>query len=342
MFPGFGDHYLNMARELYENISIFRDNLNHCASIIRSMVEVDLVKVLYYLPDLKDKKKQFEKHLISGASLFSIEYALAKTYIELGVAPSAMIGYSMGEFAAACISEALSLNDILFLILEQARYIDTLSPGSMMAVMLSEENIQTYLKKGEIELAAVNGPSVCVVSGTSENILKLKTKIRKEKRIESILLNSPYGFHSYLVDSIVDQVSKIAHKIQVQAPKIKYISSVTSDWITENELKDTCYWSRKLREPVFFNRGILKIFDSTFRILLEVGPRQTLSLLVRNNPGKSKEQIVISSMPHLPGENNTELSSFFNSLLKLQQEGITIKWEKIESEILSRYSQFVS
>lgn len=328
MFPGYGEQHIGMAKELYENIQIFHDALNQCDKIVKATKAVSFIDFLYYSSDNQDSKNQLEKHSLFGVSLFAIEYSLAHTYIELGVKPSAMIGYSMGEWASACISGSISLEDTIFFILEQASYIETLPSGSMMAVPLSENEARKYLVANEVDLAAINSSKVCILSGTLEAIKKTKAIIRKDKHVESLILNSTYGFHSYLVEPIMNQVSQLAGKIKINTPKIKYISSLTGDWISENELIDSNYWARKLREPILFEQGIQKILNKSYRVLLEVGPRQTLSLLLKNHPEKQEEQIVLSSLPHLP-ESESDLTCFIATLKQLDRFGINISWDKV-------------
>ena len=328
LFPGYGEHYQGMANELYKNVKIFRDHLNYCIETIEDITSINIFDILYGSFDDHIVKAQFEKQLISGISLFSVEYSLAQTYMNLGVHPSAMVGYSMGEYISSCIAGVMSLKDSLKFILEQGKYIDTLPPGCMMAVPLPIHEIEKYLIKDQVNLAAINGPKVCILSGNTEAIKKTKSLIRKEKRVESLILNSSQGFHSYLMEPIMDDIIRIGSKIQVNTPKIDYISSVSGDWISINDLKSSDYWARKLREPVNFEKGIQKVLDDPSKILLEVGPRQSLFLLIKNHPNKHRNQLVLSSMPHLPNT-ESELEYFFKSLEVLKERGINIDFQKL-------------
>ncbi len=323
MFPGYGEHYQGMAKELYNNLNLFRQNLNHCATIIKEKTSFDIIDLLYNSENDQEKTNNFDGQMFSGVSLFSVEIALALSYIQLGIKPRAMIGYSMGEYASACISGVLSLEDAFTLILGQAKYIDLLPNGCMLAVPLSKDDVNKYLKRNEIDLAAVNSPKVSILSGSRDAIMRVKELIKKENRVECMILNSNYGFHSYLMEPAMADITKMIRTIKINHPQIKYISSITGNWISDNDLNDINYWALKLRETVHFDLGIQKILEIPSQILLEVGPRQSLSLLVKNHPEKQKGQHILGSLPHFPST-ESELSCFLSTLDKLQQIGIQV------------------
>src|SRR5207247_2476845 len=113
---------------------------------------------------------------IAQPAVFVIEYAMAKLLMRWGVRPQAMIGYSVGEYVAACLAGVLALEDALFLIANRARMIQDLPPGAMLAVPLSESEIRAYLSD-QIWLAATNGPALCVLAGSAEAIAHCKQKL---------------------------------------------------------------------------------------------------------------------------------------------------------------------
>src|ERR1051325_5141272 len=144
MFPGQGSQHVNMARELYESEPTFRAELDACAEMLRAHLGLDLREVLY--PETGAAKAEATAALtqtyITQPALFVIEYALAKLYAEWGVQPSAMIGHSLGEFVAACLAGVFTLEDALKLVAVRGRLMQQMPTGAMLAVPLSEQDVQ--------------------------------------------------------------------------------------------------------------------------------------------------------------------------------------------------------
>ena len=68
------------------------------------------------------------------AALFALEYARLYSG-DLGIVPAAVIGHSLGEYVAACVAGAFSLEDGLELVVERSRLMQTLPrEGAMAAV----------------------------------------------------------------------------------------------------------------------------------------------------------------------------------------------------------------
>src|SRR5206468_2777255 len=97
-------------------------------------------------------------------ALFATEYALARLWISWGVEPQVVTGHSVGEYVAACLAGVFTLDDALALIAARGRLIQSLPAGSMLAVLMSEEDLRAQLHDG-VTIAAVNGPGQCVVAG---------------------------------------------------------------------------------------------------------------------------------------------------------------------------------
>ena len=174
MFPGQGAQYVNMARELYDNQPIFRREIDRCLDIAGPLTGSDLKDILFPAhqpgsPGTIDMASDIYQTRIAQPIVFSFEYALAQLLMEWGIRPWAMIGHSLGEYTAACLSGALSLPDALAIVTLRGKLIQQLPTGAMLSVSLPLEELTPILGDG-ITLAAVNTPSLCVVSGTQEAI----------------------------------------------------------------------------------------------------------------------------------------------------------------------------
>jgi acyl transferase domain-containing protein len=324
MFPGIGDQFVNMAVDLFKFEPAFRKQINLCSTIIKRKLGLDLNHLLY----TSNKKSlkyflPFENDIISGPALFSVEYALAVLLTHWGIVPQAMIGYSIGEYVAACLSGVMTLEDALSVIITQSGLFKKIPHGKMLAVALAEEEVKPFLDD-KISLAAVNGPSTCIVSGPVDEVNKLQKRMQI-KNIDCLLINSLYAYHSAMVEPIINDVVTMVKKINMNAPQIPFISSVTGTWITEKEIQDPNYWAMKLRRTVQFEKGLQLLLSNEEQVLLEVGPRQTLSLLANNHKNRSDKQVVLSVLPRLKGR-YSELEYLLTIIGKLWLNGVNINW----------------
>jgi acyl transferase domain-containing protein len=185
MFPGQGSQYVDMARGLYEKVPLFREEMDRCFHILQSTVNYSIKTILYPSPapfSLRpigsDKINQTE---ITQPLIFIIEYALSKLLMAWGIKPYAMIGHSIGEYTAACLSGVFSLTDALTVVACRGQLMQQMPEGSMYSVFISQQEIGALLiDEKELALAAVNGPAHCVVSGPPEAMDEFVKKLAKK------------------------------------------------------------------------------------------------------------------------------------------------------------------
>ena len=132
----------------------------------------------------------------------------------------------------------------------------------------------------QLSIAAINGPSLCVASGTSEAIDELQKRLT-EKNVSCRRLLTSHAFHSQMMSPIIAEFTDHVKLVKLNAPKIRYVSNVTGTWITSGDATDPNYWARHLRQTVRFADGICELLKDAKTVMLEVGPGQTLSTLVR-------------------------------------------------------------
>lgn len=290
MFPGQGAQHVNMARELYTAEPVFRVEVDRCSELLSPALGLDLRAALY----TEDNSNLLTQTLFAQPSLFVTEYALAKLWMSWGVRPSAMIGHSLGEYVAACIAGVLSPPDALSLVMARAKLMQKLPEGAMLAVFLPEGEILPLLDQG-LSLAAINGPSSCVVSGTTEELIRLETLLFKHM-IASRRLEVSRAFHSPMMDQIIDEFVHEVNQVRLNPPKTPYISNLTGTWIKAEEATNPLYWSRHLRQTVRFSEGIAEILKGTRNVLLEVGPGEMLCSHARHHVDKDSRQLVLPSL----------------------------------------------
>jgi phthiocerol/phenolphthiocerol synthesis type-I polyketide synthase E len=329
MFPGVGEQYIGMARELYAQERVFRESMDECSRLLRQDSGIELLSTLY--PDEDDgavptEAPAFDLAALLGRSLakpapagrgaatlfahpalFAIEISLARQWAAWGVRPEAMIGHSLGEYACACLSGVMTLRDALRVVAARARLIERLERGTMLAVALPRAELEPLLPAA-VSLAAVNGPSLCVAAGLPADVDALR--IRLEARgIASRSVQASHAFHSYLMDSLRDELVALFREIPLRPPMIPYLSNVSGDWITPQEATDPAYWGEHTRSTVRFSDGIEAASRAGFSAFVEVGPGQILGSFVHQQLGADRldARVIVHS---LSGPNAKEAAGF--------------------------------
>jgi phthiocerol/phenolphthiocerol synthesis type-I polyketide synthase E len=324
MFPGGGAQYIDMGRELYQSEPIFREQLDHCIELLRAHIEIDLRQVLYpSTAQAEEAARQLRRTSLGLPMLFAIEYALARLWMSWGLKPQALIGHSLGEYVAACLSGVMRLEDALALVALRGRLFEQLPPGAMLSVPLSEDALLPLLDE-RLSLAAINGPSQCVASGPVDAIERLAATLAV-RNVDSRRLPIDVAAHSAMLAPILEPFAGFVTTLRLQAPTIPYVSNVTGTWITPAEATNPHYWVRHLCQTVHFSDGIHQLLQDSYRLFLEVGPGRTLSTLVKQLPTKAAGLVALSSLRH-PTNQQPDSAFLMMTLGRLWLAGATVEW----------------
>ncbi|MFD4828521.1 SDR family NAD(P)-dependent oxidoreductase [Streptomyces uncialis] len=348
LLPGLGEQRPGMGRELYDQEPVFRAAVDRCAEILRPHLGLDLRTLIHPAPepatavdgrpDLRrllgrgatgggTPRTELDRTLYAQPAVFVLEYALGLLWQSWGVRPDALIGYSIGEYAAACLAGVLSLDDALLLVASRARLIEELPGGAMLAVPLSERRVRSLLGEG-LSLAAVNGAELCVVAGETERIDALAERLAGED-VAVRGLRTSHAFHSHMMQPAVERFTELVAGIRLAPPRIPYVSNVTGDWITPDQATDPVFWGRHLRHPVRFADGVGRLWGDTGRLLLEIGPGQSLSsLALQARPAGQDEARRPAAFASLPGEYDRQSEEGFllSTAGKLWSAGVDLDW----------------
>ncbi|HEY0406604.1 MAG TPA: amino acid adenylation domain-containing protein [Pyrinomonadaceae bacterium] len=326
MFPGQGTQYVQMARGLYEHEPIFRAQIERCSSLLSPRLGLDLRSIIYPPSEASAAMEaQLRQTALAQPALFMVEYALAQLLIALGVVPQAMLGHSLGEYVAACLAGVFSLEEALELVATRGRLMQEMDAGAMLAVSLAETEVQSLLGE-KVALAAVNGPSRCVVAGTIEEVSALEQRLL-EQAIPCQRLRTSHAFHSPMMNPVADKIAGHMRQMRLQPPRIPFVSNLTGTWITPEDATNPDYWAQQLRQPVRMAQGLETLLGGA-RVLLEVGPGRTLATLLQQHPAKQAEQIVLTSLRH-PNEQQDDMAMVCQTLGKLWLAGVEIDWAKL-------------
>jgi len=340
MFPGQGAQYIDMGLDLYRTEPVFRREMDGCFHILKSLLDFDIKELLYpcsnqqqrnltgRLPSLEDTQR-INRTEIAQVVIFIFEYAMAKLLMEWGIEPYAMIGHSIGEYTAACLSGVFSLEDALKTVVCRGKLMQKMPPGSMLSIPLPEEELKPFLDD-DVSLAAVNSSSHCVVSGNDKSIDSVMSKL-KEMEYESTLLHTSHAFHSPMMEPILNEFKEHVDKVELKEPQIPYISNITGKWITPAETSNPEYWVKHLRNTVRFSEGIETLLEKQDVILIEVGPGNALSTFVRQHKNKEKSHIVIDTV-RKPKDQMTDDCFLLSKIGQLWLYGVKIDWFKLYSD----------
>ena len=330
LFPGQGSQHVGMCAGIYGREATFREEVDRCAEHLRGELGFDLREVLY--PGEAGEEEaatRLGETNVTQPALFVVEWSLAKLWMAWGVKPEAMLGHSIGEYVAACLAGVFSLEDALSLVALRGRLMQGMPKGSMSAVRLEEQEVVALLD-GSLGLAAINGPSQCVVSGPEEAVESLETRFHA-RGVEYQRLRTSHAFHSPMMEPVLSAFRERVSAVERQAPKIPFVSNLSGTWIAENEAMDPGYWARHLRETVRFGAGLSEILKERPRVLLEVGPGQALRGLARQHPECGPEQVVVASARH-SRESRPDEQVLLEALGRLWLAGMDVDWTAVHAD----------
>ena len=346
MFTGLGTHYVNMAGELYQSEPVFCEQVDRCCEFLKPLIDIDLRDILYPQKqatadtprsglDLRkmlgrdrqpadEATQKLNQTYLTQPAIFVIEYALAQLWMSWGIRPVAAIGYSIGEYVAACIAGVLSLEDALTLVAKRAQMIQELPGGAMLAVPLAEAEVRPLLGE-KLSLSATNGTKLCVIAGDTEAVEQLADQLT-EKGLACRFLQTSHAFHSQMMKPIASSLTELVKTISLKPPQIPYISNVTGTWITDAQATDPSYWTKHLCQPVRFAEGVHELWKQHKPILLEVGAGQTLSsFALQCLESEVTDKVVLPSLRDAHNR-HSDLAFLLNTLGQLWLAGVEIDW----------------
>ncbi|HYC51574.1 MAG TPA: amino acid adenylation domain-containing protein [Gemmatimonadaceae bacterium] len=320
MYPGIGTQYPGMAAQLYASEPVFRDAVAECAAIPESGGLLAIERMIQGQRD----DPALALPSVSLPPLFAVSVALTRLWASWGVAPDVMVGHSMGEYAAAWLSGVMSLEDAMRLVVCRARIFERLPAGAMLSVPLSETELRPLLGD-HLAIAAVNRPGVCVASGPVAAVESLASTLTS-RGVEARRVRIAVAAHSAMIDPFLPEFADVVASARLGAPSIPFTSSVTGTWISDAEATDPAYWVRHFRDTVRFSDCVATALGHSNRLLLEVGPGQTLSAITRGHPARQVTQQVLSSTRH-PDEIVDDRQFIAQTTGRLWIAGRPINWD---------------
>lgn len=319
MFPGVGDHYVHMAKGLFERDPGFRAVVEYCCSKMDHLFETPLLEILYPSTtnkmgseqkqgsttgmnfkamlgrDVSIQPEQERMNLTrhSQTLVFIIEYAMARFWQGRGFQPDALIGYSIGEYVAAVLAGVMSLDDALELVSRRAMLIEKLPPGALLAVPLDEHSLRSHLSDLNLFVAINSTPTLTVVGGDASSIDMLADRL-KDQEVVCRKLQGTHAFHTPMLKELDADLRALVGSFHLRAPSIPIVSTVTGTWMKPEDATDPAYWARHTWQSVRFAQGMSELLDldqlqkKTRRVFLEVGPGVSLGSFMIQHPDAKK------------------------------------------------------
>lgn len=335
LFPGGGAQHPGMARALYEGEAGVRADIDEGLSYLSTEAAAE-IRALWFDAGSEDAAKRFLKPSLQLPAILIAEVAVARHWIANGVRPSALIGHSMGENTAACISGVISFRDAVRLVRLRGELFDTIPAGGMLSVPLNEADLRKRLP-AELDMASVNGPELCVVSGSDADLQAFQAALAADD-IDAVRVAIDIAAHSRALDPILPRFEAFLRSITLHAPQIPILSNRSGIWLTETEARDPLYWVGHLRSTVDFAKGLATLAADRSRIYIEVGPGKTLSSLVKIQ-GTIDNNAVLNSLPHAEDTGTDDRTHMLGALGRAWALGLPVdlasRWPAAEQERLS-------
>lgn len=346
MFSGVGDQYPGMAAGLHRHLPAFRRELGRCLRLLEPLTGMDLGGLLFSaaapatgtatgrpgltaLFDQRGSAEEIHQALAAQPLAFATQYAMARSLLALGARPSALIGYSLGEYVAGCLAGVFSLDDALRLTALRARLVSAQPPGAMLAVTSAPGPLAPHLRDG-VSVAALNGPEHTVLAGPAEEIERLG-KLLLGQDIACRRLATSHAFHSPMMDPVAGPLRDAFAGVSLSPPSVPFLSNVTGTWITDQEATDPGYWARHTRETIRFADSLAELWRLREPVLVELGPGQTLTSLAMRHPARQGRGQALA-LRTLPGvfENRTDLELLLSTAGRLWATGTDIDWPALK------------
>ncbi|WP_329491094.1 SDR family oxidoreductase [Kitasatospora sp. NBC_01246] len=279
VFPGQGSQWLGMGVELLAESEAFRDRMAECAEALKPFVDWDLLDVLRGAPGAPS----LDRIDVVQPVLFSVLVSLAAVWRSFGVEPSAVVGHSQGEVAAACVAGVLTLPDAARLAALRSRALARLAGlGGLAPVFLPVEQVRERLRawEGRLSVAAVNGPGTVVVSGDLD-ALGAFVKDCEADGVRVRRVQAGVASHGPQIDLVRDELAGVLAPVVPGPAAIPFYSSVTGRLMEGREL-DAAYWYANLRQPVEFEAATRALLDDDHRVFVEVSPHPVLAASIQD------------------------------------------------------------
>ncbi|MDX3533888.1 condensation domain-containing protein [Streptomyces sp. MB09-01] len=277
-FTGQGGQYTGMAAGAYAAYPEFRAWIDRAHALLDGVMPYPLLDCLFDA----GRAAQLGRTDVAAPALLAVQFGLVRVLARYGIRPDAVLGHSVGEFAAAAVAGGVSEEDALVLVAERGRLmVEKTEPGTMLSVRCRPGSAWDTARVAAlaadeplVAIAAVNSPRDLVLSGDRRSLERIEELLGGEG-VRTRRLPVSHAFHSPLLAPMADDFHRAADAITWSGP-------TSAAWIScaagpMDAAPDAAHWREHLLQPVeFWNALSQACTAGTPTVLVEIGAHPTL------------------------------------------------------------------
>ncbi|MGK4001428.1 SDR family NAD(P)-dependent oxidoreductase [Sorangium sp. So ce1036] len=321
--PGQGSQWPAMGRALLAESEVFAAAVAACDAAFHPLTGWSLLSVLR--GEQGETVPPADRVDVVQPALFAMAVGLSAVWRAWGVEPSAVVGHSQGEVAAAYIAGALSLEDAARVVALRSRLVRRLAGAGAMAVIerpVGEVEQRIARFAGALSVAVVNTPGSTVVSGDAAAVERLLAELEAE-HVFARRVKVDYASHSAHVDAILPELEAALASVEPRACEIPLCSTVTGEVLAGPEL-DGGYWCRNLREPVRLDRALARLMADGHGVFIELSAHPVLAIPL-TAASAERGGVVVGSLQRGDGG----LGRLMSMLSALHVQGHPVSWQRV-------------
>jgi acyl transferase domain-containing protein/SAM-dependent methyltransferase len=321
LFTGQGSEHTGMGLDLDARSGVFRSAVDRVEGALEGRLDKSIREIW------GNANREQERPSLVQPALYAYGWALSELWRSGNVEPRVVLGHSLGEYIAATVAGVMTPEDGIRLVAERGRLIEGVAEaGSMVAVATSKSQVDALLAaaslEGELSIAAINGPASVVVSGRREVVEKFEEQLR-QLEVRHRRLHTTHGFHSAVLDGMLDAFQSAASAVAFRIPEVPWISNLTGRLVERDSPVDARYWRKHLRQTVEFSQGLAAARTMDVSAFLEIGAEPQLAALAEAN-GVAADECIASI-----GKGACEWHSLLTAASRLYTGGVDVDWDTV-------------